>query len=80
MTRNNVLYQPAAPSNTLIATHGIDVSAPEKAFANFDGRLPMPSQAIGRRRQQGATHYNHAAHHRRLTIAPPPLIMKMPSH
>jgi len=53
----NRFYQSAAPSNTLIATHGIDVSALEKAFANFDGQLPMPSLAIGRRGQQGATHY-----------------------
>lgn len=41
----------------LVATHGIDVSALEKAFANFDGQLPMPSLAIGRRGQEGATHY-----------------------
>ena len=53
----NLFYQSAAPSNTLVATHGIDVSALEKALANFDGRLPMPSLAIGKRGQEGATHY-----------------------
>jgi len=54
---NDNAGNPFIQNNTLIATHGIDVSALEKAFANFDGQLPMPSLAIGRRGQQGATHY-----------------------
>ncbi len=53
----NLFYQYATPSNTLVATHGIDVSALEKSFAYFDGRLAMPSLAIGKRGQEGATHY-----------------------